>query len=475
MIAMSKEMMIQYLKDYANLSYMVMNNPQVNIGRLFDKYMIENGRYEDDTLEYYDRMRRVYSSYLYFKLFSFTEDFLLNKDDFLSNNDLNGLEQGCTFYTDVKGITNKKIVQLIRDAFCHNDVPDFDRFRISVNGKYFEVEFKDVRTKNEKNNNFPIKPFKIKFDLDYLIKINKIICNKRQNLLFLSFNIPEDFNIFSDTLDSELDKITFIHYYFTKKLSRETIEELKKLSDVKGLTNDEILERSNKMHSFAQNLNLPLEYSLTEEQKNKIKAEIERYKKFYPELLDNDINAVMYYFLRKVIPVPGLKESIIDNQILISDGYFLDVDLSLNEMLKRVVCVINETDRPETYDDIDNFIHDTIASKTKSSQMALYKDFLDGEFISGIPIIMYIDAVVTHYCTDEEISIDGINYSKTKIRNSFAHGRWYISDNKEIIMFDAEPRNINDYNLEFIGKIDIGSFEKWADQYMNQKNKKFGR
>lgn len=471
MIAMSKETMIQYLEDYANVSYMIMKNSQVNIGRLFTEYMIGNNRYKDNTFEYYERMRRVYSAYISFKLFSFVEDFLLNKDDFLSNNDLNGLEQDCTFYTDTKGITNKKIVQLIRDAFNHNDALGFDRFKISVNGKNFEIEFKDVRTTKEKRNNAPIKPFKAKFNLEYLFKVNTMISEKCQNALFLSFNIPDDFNIYSNDLDVELDKITFIHYYFTKKLSREEIEELRKISNVKGLTKAEMLERSYKQHEFAKNINTPIEYKLTEEQKNKIKEQICRYKINYPEFLENDVNSIMFYFLDKVIPVPMLKEKIISNQILISNGYYCDVNLSFNKILNRVVCAINGEEKPKTYDEVDNFIHDTITSKSKSSQIKMFKDFLDGEFISVIPIIIYIDAVIMHCCNDQEITINGISYSKDKIRNSFAHGRWYISDKTEIVMFDAQPQNINDYNLEFVGKIDIGLFKIWADQYMKQKGK----
>lgn len=475
MIAMPKENMIQYLKDYANVQYIAMQNPNIPIGKIFDKYMIENSRYEDDTREYYDIMRKVYSAYIYFKMFSITEDFLLNRDDFLSNNDLNGLEQGCIFYTDANGITNKKMVQLIRDAFNHNDSSDFDRFKISVNGRYFEIEFKDVRTQKERIKNVPTKSFKIKFNIDYLVNVNRIINIKRQNELFLSFDIPADFDIYAENLDVELDKISFIHYYFEKKLSRETIEQFNRLMNTNGLSNDELLERSKEIHLFAKNLNVPVEYHLTDEQKVKIKSLIERYRKFYPDFLNDDINAVMYYFLSKVIPIPAFKQMEIENQLLISDGYLLDVNLSVNEILKRISCIINDEDKSKTYDNIDIAIHDELANKSKAFQVRLYKNVLDGEFMQGFPIIIYIDSVVMHYCSDEEICINGVNYSKEKIRNSFAHGRWYISANKELVMFDADPKNVNDYNLEFIGKIDIGDFEEWADNYMEQHKKNFGR
>ena len=107
----------------------------------------------------------------------------------------------------------------------------------------------------------------------------------------------------------------------------------------------------------------------------------------------------------------------------------------------------------------------------KSFQIGLYNDMLDGEIISLIPLIMYIDSVITHYCIDNEITIDGITYSTEKIRNSFAHVRWFVDENLNLVMYDADPRNINCYNLECVGKINIESFVMWADEYVSEKYK----
>lgn len=110
MISMSKEQMIQYLKDYADIQYLTSKYPKVNIGKLFEMHMLSNGRLNDITREYYDIMRRVYTTYTYLRSFSITEDFLLNRDDFLSNEDLESVKEDCTIFTDIKGITNKKII-----------------------------------------------------------------------------------------------------------------------------------------------------------------------------------------------------------------------------------------------------------------------------------------------------------------------------------------------------------------------------
>ena len=97
---------------------------------------------------------------------------------------------------------------------------------------------------------------------------------------------------------------------------------------------------------------------------------------------------------------------------------------------------------------------------------------MDGEFVAAIPFVMYIDSVITHCCEDEYIQINNQRYKTEKIRNSLVHGRWYITADNCIILYDADPRNINDYNLEFIGKINISSFIEWSDNYIEQNRNK---
>lgn len=135
MISMNKETMINYLKDYALIQYYSMKNCDKSFNFLFYKYMNNNGRRDEITNDYYLIMQRVYITYILLRRFSFIEDYLLNKDNFLSENDLLGLKEGCTFLND-DNIINKKLVQLIRDAFNHNDAENFERFKLSFNGKY---------------------------------------------------------------------------------------------------------------------------------------------------------------------------------------------------------------------------------------------------------------------------------------------------------------------------------------------------
>lgn len=464
------------MEDYANILYLSAHNPNVGLGKIFDKYMMDNNRYEDCNIDYYDRMRRVYVWYSWFRAFSFVEDYLLNRDDFISNNDLNDIEGEAIIYTNRNGITNKRIVQLIRNAFNHNDDSDFERMKLSVNGKYCEVEFRDIRTDNEKANGVAVRPFRMKFNVDYLMRLTRRINKEKLNALFVSFNIPDDFDILSNDLVKELDKVKFVHYYFPRKLPHDVVLQLNDLSKVSGDDIDEIKRKSALLHEFAKEQNHSVvEYQLTSEQKNKLISMIKQYKVnslFGEQELKDNTNFYMYYLLRRIIPVPLLKHELFEQQVLIAGNYFLDTEIGYCGIIDRARNIVNGV-IPENYDQIDTEIHNALLKKfeTNASKARFLMDIIDGDFYTVFPIISYIDSVVTLYCKDDVIKIDGVSYEKEKLRNSFVHGRWYISSDTDIVMFDADPRNINDYNLEFVGKISIGKFKMWADSYMRNSSK----
>ena len=469
MISMTKEQMVAYLYDYANTIDLMFKNRTVPVRVLFNEYAFKRWlvSYENSP-EYYDVMRRTYTAYNCFRFFSIIEDFLLNRDDFLSNNDLSGLESGCQIIESPHDLTNKRIIQLIRNAFNHNDANDIERFKISVNGRYFEIYFRDIRTQKEIDNGVLPRPVRIKFNIEYLLNVIKIIGDKRQNVLYLSFDIPEDFNIYSNDLDSELDKIKFVHYYFPKKLDKSVIDKFNTLGYTKDLNEEEIFKRSDELNEYARQINEAVRFDLDVSQKEKLKAMIIRYLNGNKPLdIDNYAGtcSLMFYFLSKVIPVPGFKVVDLEQQMMISNWYLLDTNLSYDDIIDRVGRVAMDKPKPNYYDKIDCTIHDCIAQKGKSFASKMFLNCLDGEFGQALPVITFIDAVITHYCNDVSIEINGKIYEREKLRNSFVHQRWYIDKDLNLCMFDADPRNINDYDLELVGKISIIDFFEWASNY----------
>lgn len=466
MISMSKFDIIQYLKDYANLQYLIMKNPSESFGLLFSNYMLNEKRPQNNNIEYYDIMRRVYMIYIIMRKFSFLEDYLLNKDNYLNDTELEAIIPNNLYKTSIKGLSKKKIIQLIRDGFNHNDSEIIDRFKISVNGKYIEIEFLNIPRSTGTSE-----PIKMKFSIEQLMKIYNDMAAKRQNNLAISFSIPPDFDINAKNLYEQLNNIRFIHYYFNKKLSKKTIEQFKTTVDTKGLSQDEILKKSEEFHNLSSSLNEPVKYCLSDDQIKKLISFIEYYRENMPGLLDNDINSIMYYFLLKVIPIPGFKDECFDNQLIYCERFMQETTNSLDSSIKELVQVISNTklkqNRSEYIQETYNFLNERKEIKNYN----FFKDLLDGEFIFGIPIITYIDAVFTHCCKEKIVKIGNVQYEKELIRNSFVHGRWYISTNKSIVLYDADPRNKNDYNLKYIGKLKLEDLLDWANSYC-ENNKK---
>ena len=444
MIAMTKFEMVRYLKDYADLQYLMMQHPDQQIGILFDRLMQSKGRFEDDTREYYDRMRRVYMNYNLMKKFSYSEDFLLNRDNYINDNDLDEIIPENTYSTNMGSISKKKLLQLVRNTFNHNDSEDVDRFKMSVNGRKIEIELLSG-------------PVRIKFDTTKLWDVYNNMIKHRRNNLNISFDIPDDFDI---------------NYYFNSALPNSTIAQFNQLNDTRGLSNEEIGQRSEMFENLSSSISAPVKFDLTVEQNKKLESYIQRYRKQNPEFLEQDINNVMFYFLIKVIPVPLLKDWILDNQILFCERFMEDVNETQNSILKNVHGILRGNNPFNPNDSFDQETFELINKRKPVDNLRFFKDLLDGEMTAGIPIIMYIDSVITHCCKEETINIGGIDYSVEKIRNSFAHGRWYITIDNSIMMYDADPRNVQDYNLEFVGKIDVGAFEEWADTFVEQNKKK---
>ena len=462
MIAMSKYEMIQYLSDYLNLQILFMRNPNEKIGKLFKMYM-ERKNIDNCNREYYDRMRRVYMIYMAMKKYSIAEDFLLNRDNYLNNNELEDIIPRNTYSTDLNGLINKKILQLIRDGFNHNnDIDNIDRFKISSNGKNIEIEFLNI-----KRSDGSFRPIKMKFSSIQLIEIYNDMISKRQNSLNISFIIPNDLDINSDDLYSKLGEIKFVHYYFKNKLPSNIIEKFNYFNKTKGLSKEELLQLSTEFNNLSSSIDIVCEYDLTTEQKNKLIDYINKYKKLNKDRLSNEDYSLLYYFLLKIIPVPILKDKSLDNQMFFCERFMEDINKSYNQILNEAQQMLKGNNPFSMDDSFDQETFKLFNKRKNFDNMSLIMDMLDVEMIVGFPAITYIDSVITHCCKNDEIIDLGNNqYEVEKVRNSLVHGRWFISTDNSIVLFDADPRNIKDYDLEYVGKIHINTLKIWADKYL---------
>ena len=195
---MSKIEMIKYLRDFTIIQE---NYPFSNTGfvDLIYNYINQNYSNIDDINLYASTICRVYNTYIDMKLYSIVEDYFLNRDDYINNNNLNGFIHNCNFIEKPSNITNKRILELVRNAFNHNIN---NSFNITKNGKYIKIDIKDARYPKQIKDGGTPEPLKMKFNIDYLYDLWNLFNEYGQNVLYLGFDIPKDFNINRDlTID----------------------------------------------------------------------------------------------------------------------------------------------------------------------------------------------------------------------------------------------------------------------------------
>ena len=186
MISLSRKETAQMLIDCSILFSRAQSFPNRKLKDLYNEMIIEKKVKGIDINNYTDNsyfvMMRVYYILNYLKLFSYYEE---NFFDSIDNGNIEfsklkkNINDGGIFVEgNGNNFSNKNIILYIRNAFNHNDDPEHSKFNISKNGKYIEVNIKDVRTDKEKIQNPNDKrPFhiKIKFnDFDKMFSDVKI-------------------------------------------------------------------------------------------------------------------------------------------------------------------------------------------------------------------------------------------------------------------------------------------------------------
>ena len=443
MISMTNLEMVKYMRDFASIRMLHYKKGDILLTDAFKEYKTLNNELEDINPDYYKTMSRVYDAYTVLRLFSYYEDFLLNKDDNVFNRDLKDFKHNCTFY-ERDNVNTKRIIQSVRNAFNHNNNGEF---KVSKNGKNFEVDIPDVRTAREIRKGFKPRKLHMKFPIEYVEELHSLIARMSKTVLYSSFVVPDDFNIEAEDLNKELNKIRFQRFYFKRRLNEQEIELLRKLNDVYSPV---YLSNCEEAMKIVNQIGYCSTQRLNQNQKNKIIQILSFYKKNNFDLAQ-DRNNILYYILPIVIPIPITKSKELKNENM------------LNRIILGSDC---------SYNTIGDAITDKVKSGENDRFIEMYRNIIEEDFMVGLPLVLYIDSVINHLCDDEEITIDGKTYKRSSIRNSLVHGRWIISSDEELILYDADPRNENDLRIREIGKINLVLFAKWANDYINEKENK---
>jgi hypothetical protein len=109
----------KYLYDYAKLTELMVLNPDKKIKDLFIKNLQKENRIEDANNYYFNTIKIAYI-FTMLKSFSIGEDYTLKvKNNFINNTLLNLSFLKNKIDGDLSSVSDKKILQLIRDGFNH--------------------------------------------------------------------------------------------------------------------------------------------------------------------------------------------------------------------------------------------------------------------------------------------------------------------------------------------------------------------
>ncbi len=472
MIALTKNEIAQYLKDYAILSEQIRLHPDSNIYDLF-RYMNFNQAEKDE--KYFRVMIRVYEMIILMRLFSVIEDFAI---EYLNNDELN-LHDIFVNQDDIKYFSNKQIIKFIRNAFNHSENGK-ELYRISVNGRFIEIDLKNSKPR----------PFHVKLGFQELQLILQEMFSNKHNIFFTTFD-EEDFSTDRPYLKTNLKKLELLRFYFPKKISNEVVEKIYGVDFSAYNTSERIdlIEKILKEHNIIYELK---RFPIHDKQVLKLNETLKSFKKLGYRMVD-DHKAKTYNHIREnfiktiiddTIPLGLVKEGQLYFELHFAAWFMSDLNLSYNNMAD----ILNDIAFAKPYVNSD-ILHEDYQQFAKNRYEYL-SDFydVDRDKISYgcsiqltnyaqdyktrllYPLINYVGYVLGNIIDDNEIVINNVTYDRNHIRNSIVHGRWIIGANETLVLFDCPNGFNNDYNFDWEATINLRSLLAYVENKNNRKN-----
>lgn len=468
MISLEKREIAKYLRDYAMLAEQMRYNPTTSMYTVFAINMLASGRYDDCNQEYFDKMLRVYSFYTELKIFSFYEDLQM---DYINENDLLFDDIKNAIFVnpqDSKCFSKKQVIRYIRNAFNHSD-GEKELYSISVNGRFLSISLKDTEPK----------PFNIKLDIIQLNEIRKCLVASGRNLLLAGFEIDPSFDISSQDLYFELDKIKYKHYYFNKKITPDTLRKIGEILSTKINKEEELSEKINSIDEAIKNeKNFVRYFDLMPEQKEKIYDSFKVIRGLHKQgkfeaLGDDYLRFCMHSILNKTVPLGMYHTEQITYELIFAMWYAREGNMSLahaKEEIKKVYTTYGESDKSQVENkNFSEFRYDMMLGIYNDRNEKERLRVIDSDTESQIiyPLMMYLGFLLDNLCDQETIVIGKKSYEKEKLRNSIVHGRWFIGKGRIIHFYDCPIGNSNDYNFDFHEAISAYDLKEWGENYFN--------
>ena len=444
-VALTNEQIAGFLECYATLCR---NMRQYSDMRLIDIYTgIMNQKPEG-----FEIMIRVYEIILEMRKFSYFEDLSI---DFLREDDLDldGIKNEifCD-KKDAKRFTKKQIIKYIRNGMNHSDGVN-TTFQLSKNGRFIEII----------NNMAKPIPFHVRLTYEQLVAISNETINKGHNLIMYKY----DYDAYDyDKLHSRenLDKIKYVRYYFKNDLDYSTREKLLNISVSVNDSSKTVFDIFDEILSFSPNLVFERkEYPLMDCQKNKVIKMLKKIpKKKYNKEEIAIIKHIVDTFVNNSTPLPSNHIDQIYYEEFFLALFLSDANFTYNQISNFINTVLQNDEVLFThngeFDEVSkdlNKVVECFSRFAKRDRVKFYCMNMDNQVRFLYPIVLTLDYIAINFLKDENITIKKKTYETKHIRNAFVHGKWFISDNYTIELFDSPTINGRDCDYYWHESINV--------------------
>lgn len=440
MISIPQTQIALYLHDYTALISRMLTSPKKQPFELFKEHLLESNRIEDANETNYNRMLNIAYIFTKMKIFSIAEDYnLKSKNNFINNADLDLSFLDSCITGNRTAISNKKLLQMIRDGFNHTTETN-QLYRISPNCKFIEFSFKQPS------------PITIKLSINDISSLTDSIAEASQNLQCLSFEQPP-----ASTPKEFYQNMEITRHFFPKKVDKSTIKSFIELEG-QGKYSESIDLAKSIDKQFEKKLKLTdLQINTIikrmEELLNSGAITLEQFQANHQEL------AII--LIGKELPLPILKY----------DYYMLDSYI-IGQLLPHKVF---------SYEDMMKIFIKAIESN-EETPMTRYKDFLDQNknliFKTyytneteklAYTSLLFIEYVLSNFPPEDEyIRIGNRTVEYRKLRNSLVHGRWHLERDK-VVFYDALPDVGKELDFNWTVKIKLTDLHHYCTNILQKK------
>ena len=444
MISISQTSVALYLRDYCVLTTLMLTHTDEQPFELFKKHLISEHRLEDATEEYYQRMLHIAYMFTKMKLFSIAEDYTLkNKNNFINNDDLDLSFLDSKITGDRSAISNKKLLQMLRDGFNHSSSNN-QLYKISPNCKYIEFSFKRPT------------PITIKLERTDIANLTAAISDAARTFQFFSFDQPT-----VRSIKDYISNLKITRHYFPKKISLEKMNAVLQLQDE---------NEHNKAIDIVKSIEhaTEREITLTEEQVNRILLNIDdliNQELITPEEFREYLKDFVVILLNKELPIPILKYN---HYIL--DSYFIGLMLPHKVFTYSQMWMIF-TKGLEVDDDDNSLAYEYRKNIDKYQELVFKTYYSDESEKMAYASLLFIEYILSNFKPDDKlIRIGNRTVEYQKLRNSIVHGRWHLERDK-VVFYDALPNIENELDYNWQAKLDLTALYNYCSNILKNKLK----